>query len=225
VSFSIRRVHAFAALFLACLAAQAEPKKQDAADQVALVEHVSSDIRGVHQFDLLPVGRSINLGRSGRRVLGYRTSCWQDTITGGVVTVEMQESRVEGGSLLRRRVECDASGLAWMSSANAAAGRGVVVLSDPEAPEADIVLFGRSPIVVTRQGGDSLSIDRLDRPGESLRFDLGDAGVDLFDRGLVLEIRGVYRFAVGDRAIIARVDNLAEPGRAPAVGRMLIFHD
>jgi hypothetical protein len=222
----ILRFHAVAAmLFLACSVAPAEPRKQDAAKQVAIVEEVSSGLRGVRQFDLLSSGRTIDLGASGRIVLGYRTSCWQDTITGGVVTVELQDSRAEGGRLLRRRVECDASGLAWMNSASAAAGRGVVVLSDQEAPEADVVLFGLSPIVAMKKGGASLSIERLDRPGELLRFDLGAAGVDLFDRGLALEARGVYRFAIGDKAIIVRVDDLAEPGRAPAVGRLLIFHD
>jgi hypothetical protein len=225
VSLPIRLVaYSFAvALCLLCLPARAQPHGQDATEQVAIVEEVSPQVQKVRRFDLLPSGQLIDLGASGRIVLGYRKSCWQDTITGGRVTVEMQNSTVEGGRLLRRRIECDASGLAWMNSGNATAGRGVVLLPNQEAPKPDVVLFGLSPIVVTKKGEASLIIERLDRPGELLRFDLGDERVDFFERGLALEARGVYRFAIGDRAIIARVDDLAEPGRAPAVGRLLIF--
>jgi hypothetical protein len=40
---------------------------------------------------------------------------------------------------------------------------------------------------------------------------------------VTLERTGLYRFTFGQAAIIVRIDSLAEPGPAPAVGRLVIF--
>jgi len=46
--------------------------------------------------------------------------------------------------------------------------------------------------------------------------------VDLRRKDLALEPR-LYRFTFGQAAIVVRIDSLAEPGDAPAVGRLVIF--
>ncbi len=45
---------------------------------VAIVEEVSG-VGDLHRFDLLAAGRTAELGRDGRLVLGYLKSCWQDS--------------------------------------------------------------------------------------------------------------------------------------------------
>jgi len=46
--------------------------------------------------------------------------------------------------------------------------------------------------------------------------------VDLRRKDLALEPR-LYRFTFGQAAIVVRIDSLAAPGGAPAVGRLVIF--
>ena len=98
---------------------------------------------------MIAAGRSAELGRDGRIVLGYLQSCWQDSITSSSAVIEALKSRVEGGAFTRRRVECDAAGLARMMSAGLVA-RGGASLAGPDLPEPDVNLFWA---VADRHGG------------------------------------------------------------------------
>jgi hypothetical protein len=205
------------ALGVACHATAAPG--EGAGDGVAIVEEVSG-VGDLHRFDLLAAGRAAELG-DGRLVLGYLKSCWQDSISGGRAVVEPLRSRVEGGALTRRRVECDVAGLARMTSAGLVA-RGGGSLAGPELPEPDVNLYGLSPIVIAAKPG-LLVIERIDIAAPQLKFALSAQGVDLREKDLALERAGLYRFTFGAAAIIVRIDSLAEPGPAPAVGRLVIF--
>jgi hypothetical protein len=187
-------------------------------DPVAIVEAASPGLE-LHPFDLAAAGRTAALGADGRLVLGYLKSCWQDSIVGGHVAVEPLQSRVEGGVLARRRVECDAAGLARMAEGFSARGGGS--LAGAALPEPDVTLYGRSPIVISAQRG-TLAIERLDEAAPALKFEL-EKGVDLREKGVALAARALYRFSVGQAAIVVAIDALAEPGAAPAVGRLVIF--
>ncbi len=43
--------------------------------------------------------------------LGYLRSCLRETITGGKVTVGLEQSKVAGAKLVRERIECDGTKL------------------------------------------------------------------------------------------------------------------
>ena len=187
-------------------------------ENVAIVEEVSPGIGDLHRFDLIAEGRAAELGRDGRIVLGYLKSCWQDSITGGRAVAEPLKSLVEGGALMRRRVECDAAGLAQMNSAGLAARGG----GSLAGPEPDVNLYGLSPIVISAQAG-LLVIERLDAAAPTLRLDLAENRVDLRKKDVALAANGLYRFTRGQSSIVVRIDNLAEAGAAPAVGRLVIF--
>jgi hypothetical protein len=195
--------------------------REVAQEDVAIVEDVSSGIGDLRRFELIAADRAAELGRDGRIVLGYLKSCWQDSITGGRAVAEPLKSLVEGGALTRRRVECDAAGLAQMNSAGLSA-RGGASLADPALPEPDVNLYGLSPIVISREPG-ALLIERLDAPAAPLRLELSESKIDLFEKNIALDAKGLYRFTRGAAAIVVRIDSLAEPGRAPAVGRLVIF--
>jgi len=189
-------------------------------DPVAIVEEISPGIAGLQRFDLLPAGRAAELGAGGRLVLGYLKSCWQDSIAGGRAVVEPLKSLIENGALSRRRVECDAAGLARMTSE--VATRGGSSLPGAALPEADINLYGLSPIILAKEAG-ALSIERLDVSAPALKIELAENRVDLREKGIALAAKGLYRFTRGAAAIVVRIDNLAEAGSSPAVGRLVIF--
>ena len=208
-------------------AAPREGAREDAAQKdvaqkdAAIVEDVSPGVGDLRRFDLIAAGRAAELGRDGRIVLGYLQSCWQDSIAGGRAVVEPLKSRVEDGALTRRRVECDAAGLARMNSAGLAA-RGGGSLAGPASPEPDVNLYGLSPIVLAERPG-LLVIERIDTAAPQLKFSIAEKGVDLRHKDLALAPSGLYRFTFGQAAIVVRIDSLAEPGDAPAVGRLVIF--
>jgi hypothetical protein len=219
--------HPVALISLAVLAlgvgwcnATAAPREGERED-VAIVEEVSPGIGDLRRFDLIAAGRAAELGRDGRIVLGYLKSCWQDSVIGGRAVAEPLKSFVEGGALTRRRVECDAAGLAQMNSAGLTA-RGGASLAGPALPEPDVNLYGLSPIVISREPG-VLLIERLDATAAPLRLELPERKIDLSDKNIALDAKGLYRFTSGAAVLVVRIDSLAEPGRAPAVGRLVIF--
>jgi hypothetical protein len=89
-------------------------------------------------------------------------------------------------------------------------------------PEPDVNLYGLSPIVISSVPG-SLLIERLDAAAAPRRLELAESKIDLHEKNIVLDANGLYRFTRGTSAIVVRIDRLAEPGRAPAVGRLVIF--
>ena len=74
---------------------------------VALVEDVRGNTVGVEFMDYVSAGKVIKLRPQDSIVLGYLTSCWHETITGGIVTVGSEQSDVQGGKVARRKVKCD----------------------------------------------------------------------------------------------------------------------
>jgi len=66
-------------------------------------------------------------------------------------------------------------------------------------------------------------IERIDTAARRYKFSIAKKGVDLRRKDLALEPGGLYRFTFGQAAIVVRIDSLAEPGGAPAVGRLVIF--
>jgi hypothetical protein len=216
-SFASLAVFAFGIAWCDSVAVPREGERDD----VAIVEDVSPGIGDLRRFDLIAAGRSVELGQDGRLVLGYLKSCWQDSITGGRAVVEPLKSLVEGGALVRRRVECDAAGLAQMNSAGLSA-RGGGSLAGPALPEPDVNLYGLSPIVISREPG-LLLIERLDEAAAPFRIELAESKIDLSEKNIALAASGLYRFTRGATAVVVRIDGLAEAGRAPAVGRLVIF--
>jgi hypothetical protein len=195
--------------------------------QVALVEDVNSKAAGVEFMDYLPVGKQIRLGRQDTLVLSYLKSCWQESITGGTVTVGAEQSDVAGGKVERRKVDCDAGKL-QLTAQQAGQSAGMVVrdLKPPVDPPPQITLFGSSPIVEIKGGG-SLLIERLDQPGERVEITVAGPALlkgrfyDLARAGKSLAPGGTYRASAGGRQIVFKVDPSAKAGASPMIGRLL----
>jgi len=76
--------------------------------QVALIEEISAGAAGVEIMDYLETGQTIKLDPDETLVLSYLSSCMQETITGGTVTVGTLQSEVRSGKVRRIKVQCDA---------------------------------------------------------------------------------------------------------------------
>jgi hypothetical protein len=63
-------------------------------------------------------GKTFRLGPEDTMVLSYLNSCVRETITGGMVTIGIDESKVQGGTVKRTNLECPSHLLVPTSSSN-----------------------------------------------------------------------------------------------------------
>jgi hypothetical protein len=206
----------------------------------AVVEEVSGKSAGVEFMDYVAAGKVIRLGAQDRIVLGYLKSCWRETITGGAVTVGLEQSDVRGGKVDRMQVKCDA-GRIQLSAGQAVQSAGYVsralesekrahgfALQDQaSAVEPQVTLYGRIPTIELGRGG-TLMIERLDVPDERYEITVNSrqlargAFFDLAKANRVLAAGGVYRATFDARQIVFRIAPGA-PASAPVVARLLRF--
>lgn len=190
---------------------------------VALVQDVRGNSAGVEFMDYLSAGKVIKLKSQDSVMLGYLTSCWSETITGGTVTVGNEQSDVQGGKVDRAKVPCNGGNIALTAKqANQSAGTSF------RAPEDPVMLYGVSP-VIEATGGAAVLITRIDQPGEHhtvtlpRKKDARRSFIDLAASGKRLVPGGVYRASIGARQIVFKIDLSAKPGRLPAISRLLRF--
>jgi hypothetical protein len=199
-----------------------------AADPVALVEDVSGNPAGVDVMDYLATGKTVKLGGTDRLVIDYLRSCVRETITGGIVTIGADESRVVGGAVKREKVQCD-GGKLRLTTDQAAKSGAIVFRGMPKQTEdhqAERTLYGSSP-VVDLKGAGTLVIERLDQPGDTMVLKVEAQQLtrgtfyDLakFDR--TLAVGGLYRATCNGHSVVFKVDPSAQPGAAPLAGRLL----
>ncbi len=216
----MRRILAFAFVLIAVPAF---------AQQAALVEDAKGKNLDVDFMDYVDAGRVIKLAPGDELVLGYLRSCWRETIKGGTVTVGAEQSTVEGGTVRREKVECDGGKMRLTQSQSGQAG--VMVFRAPPRPAQvaapQTTLYGLSPVLDVKGGG-SVTIERIDAPGEKLTVQVAaqqlqrGAFHDLAKAGQTLVAGGVYRASAGPgREIVFKVDPEAKPGQAPVISRLL----
>ena len=123
----------------------AAPGVVSAVEPVAIVQSVEASGTSVRAMELIERGRVFELGAKGRLVLGYFRSCLHEEITGGRVTVGVRESRVEGGRVARRRVECD--GRVLNLTRGQAANSSVLMFRRPPSEHQRVVIQRTSPVI------------------------------------------------------------------------------
>ena len=226
---SLPRILAYALLTLGCVTSESSL----ADSVVAVVEDVIGNPAKVRVMDYVVDGQVIILGPSDVLVVSYIASCMQETITGGLVTIGLNQSDVERGRVDRIRVDCDAGKMMQSTSREFDSAAGSIMRRiSPQSNEtnfpAQFTLYGRSPIVQVNGPG-LLVIERLDQSDKandvtlSIRQDelLQDAFFDCDTRQISLVAGGVYRATWGARQTVFRIDSAAKPGRAPVIGRLV----
>lgn len=196
----------------------------------AIVEDVKGKVTGAEFMDYVTPGTVIKLGADGTIVLGYLTSCWRETIKGGVAIVGTEESRTSLGEVTREKVGCDAkrAQLSDREATQSAATtfRSLGAKQDTAVAPRQAVIYGLSPMLELTQPG-KIVVERIDVPGERIEavvtakmlvkgkfYDLASAGKSLMPGG-------TYAATVGARKVVFSVDALARPGASPVVGRLV----
>lgn len=196
---------------------------------VAIVEDVRGKVAGVELMDYVEPGKVIKLGADGMIVLGYMTSCWRETIKGGVAIVGAMESRTSLGEVSREKVDCDPKG-AQLSDREATQSAATTFRSisanQPETPQRQAVVYGLSPVIEMKRPG-KIVIERIDLPGERIEATVGEKMLmkgrfyDLAAAGKALAAGGTYAATRGAQRTVFKVDPLARPGASPVVGRLV----
>jgi hypothetical protein len=188
----------------------------------AVVEDVIGTPLGAEFMDYVAPGKIIVLGPKDGVVLAYLQSCWRETITGGSVKIGAEYSEVDGGSVERAKVRCDAGKMALTAELGSKSGAMVLRNARAVDPRAQFTLYGASPLVVIPQGL-SVVIERLDAAGE--RYELTRAAhrsfYDFAEEGKAIAAGGLYRASAGGAGVVFSVDADAKPGRTPLAGRLL----
>ena len=196
----------------------------------AIVEDVEGKPDGIQLMDYVTPGQIIKLGPKDSIVLSYLTSCTQETIVGGTVTIGTDQSDVAGGTVQRTTSQCGGGTMALTTQladkSAAMAFRQVPEDAAKKPLQPQLTLYGRSPVVELKPIG-ALVIERVDVPGERHDFVLADAHIlhgkflDLAASGVALAPGGIYRARVGTEEIVFKVDKQAESGWTPIAGRLL----
>jgi hypothetical protein len=195
---------------------------------VAVVEDVQGKVTGAEIMDYVVPGKVIKLGAGGVIVLGYMKSCVRETITGiGTVIVGTDESSFHLADVKSDKVPCDAShAQAIDRSVGESAATVVRSLGGPDPAAPQLTLYGLSPVVQTAGRG-KLVVERLDAKGERYDVDLAAASLlrgkfyDFARTGTALTPGGIYAISLGARRTVFLVDQRAEPGAAPVIGRLV----
>jgi hypothetical protein len=195
----------------------------------AIVEDVKGKVVGVEFMDYVHPGKVIKLGTSGSIVLSYLTSCVRETITGGVVLIGTEQSKVDPmANVQSAKVDCDGKYMklsdSEASQSAATTFRSVGAKKQASAPT--VTIYGLSPVFETSERG-KLVIERTDLAGERDEVTLDPKTLvkgkfyDMAKAGKSLMPGGSYAASIGSRKIAFKIDPLARPGDAPIVGRLL----
>lgn len=194
----------------------------------AVVEDVSGTPPGIEFMDYVSAGKVIRLGPRDTIVLGYLSSCWRETITGGTVTVGTEQSTVKNGKVERSLVQCG-GGRMQMTSEKTFETAGYVSrdVSGRPRPRPKTVLYSRLPIVELAGAG-TLLIERVDGPSERYEFAVERRELvrgtffDFARARQMLTAGAVYRATFGAKETVFRVDKAAVAA-GPVVARLLRF--
>jgi hypothetical protein len=195
--------------------------------QVALIEEINASSAGVDIMDYLETGQTIKLGPDETLVLSYLSSCMQETITGGTVTVGTLQSEVRSGKVRRIKVQCDA-GKMLVGNEKMGTLAGSISRGEVRPADAPPRLYGASPVVELKAPG-LLLIERTDKPGERHLVEVASNQLvrgrfyDFARWGKPLTAGGTYRAVFGAQTIVFEIDPRAEPGYMPIVSRLLRF--
>ena len=196
---------------------------------VAVVEEVKGRPSGVQFMDYVARGKVIKLSPTDSIVLGYMTSCWRETITGGTVLVGTEQSMVREGEIERVKVDCDGGGQYAAADRKTHEGAGTDFRGLSNSNSAilpRVTIYGLSPILEVRGPG-RLVVERLDRQGERHEVMVGKDSLlrgrfyDFVSAFLALTPGGSYLARLGDQEIIFNVDPAAKPGATPVIGRLV----
>jgi hypothetical protein len=209
------------------LLALASPAAADS--PAAVVEDVQGKVTGAEFMDYVTPKAVIKIGDGGSIVLSYLKSCRRETISGtGTVVVGTEESAVHLAEVKAEKTNCDSNQANVTTRETSGVAATVLRSVDNKAtslPKPQLTLYGASPLVEAKGRG-KLIIRRLDVPGERQEINLGGTQLkgrflDFASENVALTPGGLYAASFKSSQIVFRIDEQAQPGATPIVGRLL----
>jgi hypothetical protein len=209
------------------LLALASPAAADS--PAAVVEDVQGKVTGAEFMDYVTPKAVIKIGDGGSIILSYLKSCRRETISGtGTVVVGTEESAVHLAEVKAEKTNCDSNQANVTTRETSGVAATVLRSVDNKAaslPKPQLTLYGASPLVEAKGRG-KLIIRRLDVPGERQEINLGGTQLkgrflDFASENVALTPGGLYAASFKSSQIVFRVDEQAQPGATPIVGRLL----
>ena len=190
-----------------------------AGEPVAIVEDVATSNSKIMVMDYLETGQVVELGANGRITLGYLQSCALERITGGTVTIGVQQSVVKGGKIIRRRVRC-AGGAHNLAKAQKRKGA-VAVFRGRRRTK--VTVYNQYPYFRVPRGGAILKIESI--KGNKFRRLLLVEGnsVDFAAKGIRLTSGGVYRVSYLGRSMLLRIHPQSRRSTRSVLERLVRF--
>jgi hypothetical protein len=192
-----------------------------AAQPVAVIEDIQASSSQLEIMDFVTPGQVIDLGESGKVVLGYMKPCIQETITGGTVTIQKDRSEVRGGQLIREDVACAGS---QQLSGQVAGKSGAMAFRSARVglAEPDTVIMGTSPVFVFDNPASHLTITRMDRRGETYTLRVNARYLDTAKKQLHLHRGGIYKVKLSnDTFKTFKIDSKASDRPVAIISRMV----
>jgi hypothetical protein len=210
-------------------ATQASARSPSPLVPIALVEDVTSSTAAVEFMDYVGAGQIIKLEPRDVLVLSYLKSCEHETIVGGLVTIGVEQSDVQGGKVTRAKVPCNGGNMRLSSQQANASGASAFRL---QSVAFDPTIYALPPVVqipkLAANEGRTLIIERVDRAKERYEVEIdpvmADGGLyDLSKSGVHLARGALYTATLGGRTVNFKVYAKAKTGKAPIVSRLLRF--
>lgn len=206
--------------FVPCFLAVVSPSGAAEPAPTAIIEEVGPGVEGVQVLEYLAPGRAIRLGDAGEIVIGYLASCVRETVTGGTVTVGADESRVERGTVVRERVQCNGGGAQLTQAQREKSGVSAWRKGDTEQPRR---IYSLTPLLTFASPPERLVIERTDFPAEPVEIANPGRVVDLAEDTQTLARGGRYTVRAAGRSQEIVVDTAARARGGPVIGRLIRF--
>ncbi|MBP7065212.1 hypothetical protein [Ferrovibrio sp.] len=192
-------------------------------EPVAIVESVQAAGIKLAAFDYLVEGQSIKLHPTDTIVLGYLKSCLREIISGGVIQIGAENSRVSGGEVFSEKLQC--GGALHLSAAELSKSAVMVFRqkNNRELPSAAITLLSTTPLVTLPQPG-SMKLERLDKAERIRLFKASRVRLDFASLGVSLAPGGLYKASFLGQELVFEIADDAERAVAPLLLRLLRLH-
>jgi hypothetical protein len=209
----------------ACLSGPSALAQAGVSQPVAIVENVDSTPANVEVFEYLEAGRVVHLSPGDSLTLGYLRSCLREIIHGGDVKVGALQSSVQGGQVVRQKVECD-GGRADLSAAQASQSGVIAFRRPPQGARGSrknpITVYSLEPFFVFPETISQLTVRRVDRAEADLLVTVGNRSLDFAEQEISVNAGGIYEARAGAMTRVFEISPGSTSG-GPLLGRLVRF--
>jgi hypothetical protein len=189
----------------------------------AIVEHSDPSNTQVSPFELLASGTIVHLGANETLILGYLSSCRQEQITGGTVSIGNSQSSVTNGTVEVELVPC--SGVEYNIADQQSLSAGATIfrnLPDPTTIPKQTI-HSTQPIIMAPQKQGTMILEPDNLALAVLEFETYNGYVDLAAHDQSLKAGETYFITLGKNWVIFTVAEDANDQTQSIISRLVMM--